>query len=261
MLRIGIAVEDLVGKDAVLILVRGPVIQTDLGAEGRGVSGMVVDPEQIGGIALLRVRMIGVHLQEHVQIIVLVVDGRVAQLLVVIPADDVAPVIGLIVVSRAVDSDLLGNKIETFFILIDLFDHLNGQTDVPPEQIRRVFLHVRIDIQREPLFPDLREVVVGDQDVRQVSAVHHGGVFLLRHVNIPNLRADLILQIPPHPQLVFSAHSGAGAVEGVPDRQHGALPGAGGAGGEPAQRQRRGKHKQQDFLHRIFPFAVSCFGL
>ena len=189
---------------------------------------MIVKAVQVGGIAFLRKGVIGMHLLQYVQIIILVVDGRISQFLIIIPADNVAAVIRLAAVSRAFDPDLLGDEHENVFTMIDLFEHSVCQTDVSLQEVWRILLYIRIDIQGKTLFPDLGKIVVGDHDIGHVPAVHCVSVLLRRQVFILDLHTDPVFKILPHPQMVFAVHPGAAAVDGIADRQYPALLTAGG---------------------------------
>ena len=179
---------------------------------------MIVNTEQIGWIAFLRVWMIVVHLHKDSQIIILVVDRRVSQLLIVIPANDESAIIRLIVVTRAIDSNLLGYKPESI-IFIDLLDYPISNAHFSLQQVRCIFFQIRINIQRQALISDFRKIVVGDHDIRQISAQHCCGVFLRRQIDELYFHADLVFKILPHSQLVFSIDTFFGAVLGITYRQ------------------------------------------
>ena len=104
MCRISIAVIDFVCEHIVLIPIRRPIIKAQFGAESGIITGEIVCAVQIGGIPLLRERVILVHLLEHLQIIILIVDGRVTQLFVIVPADNIAAGTGLIIETDTVVS-------------------------------------------------------------------------------------------------------------------------------------------------------------
>ena len=176
--RICIAVIDLIREGIVLIPVGRPVIKAQFGAESGIITGVVICSVQIGGITVLRERMFLIHLKEYVQIIILIVDGRVTQLFVIVPADNIAAGTGLIIETDTVVSYFGREKIESSPFIAQLFEHVIGQPGISLQEIRTILLQIRICIQRHSVFQDRGEVFVGGDNIRQITAGQSGSVIL-----------------------------------------------------------------------------------
>ena len=215
--RICISVIDFVSEHIVLILVGSPVIEAEFGAESGVITAEVVGAVQIGGITVLRVGVVLVHLQKHVQIIILIVDGRVTQLFVIVPADNIAAGAGLVVVSNAVISDFCREEIESILFIPQLLKHIIGHPRVSLEEIGTILLQVGISIQSHTVIKNPGEIFAGCDNVRQIAAGQSGSVLLICQKNILNIHANLIRQILPHAEIFIITGPGTRGV--FTDRQ------------------------------------------
>ena len=255
VLRIRVAVEDFIREDIVLILVRCPVIKAEFGAESGVITGEVTRAVQISGITLLREGMVFVHLLQHVEIIILIVDGRVTQFLVIIPADNISAGAGLVVEPDAVVSDPGREEIKPIPFIPELFEHIISQPGIPLQQIRTVLLQIRVGIQRHPVFQNRGEILTGGHKIRQIPAGQSGRIILRRQINIPDLYTHQIRKILPHTQIFIIA--AAGTVKVIADRQDNPLLRRGRTGQERQNQQYR-QHKRQDSSQTASPFPERC---
>ena len=169
MRRIRIAVIDFIREDIVLILVGRPIIKTEFRPESSVITAEVICAIQIGGIALLCKRVLFVHLQEHVQIIIFIVDGRVTKLLVIIPADNITAGAAFVIVSDAVVSDLGREEIESVLFISQLFKDIIGLPRISLEEIGTILLQIRIGIQCYAVFQNPGEIFASGDNVRQIA--------------------------------------------------------------------------------------------
>ena len=168
--RIGVAVQDLIREDIILIFVCRPVIEADLGTESGGIPLKIRGTVQIGRIAFLREGMPGMHLHEDVQIIVFGIDRRIPQLLIIIPADNIPAVIRIVAVSDSVVSDFLREEIKAVPVTQELFEHIICKPCLPCQEIRHIFLQIGICIQCHTVLQNCRKIVVGSNDIRKIAA-------------------------------------------------------------------------------------------
>ena len=142
------------------------------------------------------------HLPEHLQIIFFIIDRRISQLFVIIPAYSITAVAGAVAVSDAVVSDSGRKEIKTVPFISELSEHVIAASCGPVKQIRDIFLQVRIHIERCPIFQNRGEIIIGGDNVRKVVAGQCGSVLFLRQINIADFHIQQILKILPHTQLV-----------------------------------------------------------
>ena len=84
-----------------------------------------------------------VHLKKHVQIVILIVNGRVTQFFVIVPADDITAGGRHVVVSDTVIPDFDRKEIISTLLVPELFKHFICQPRIPLKEIRCIFLQVR----------------------------------------------------------------------------------------------------------------------
>ena len=108
------------------------------------------------------------HLQQHVHVIVFVMDERVPELPVIIPAHDVAALAGCGVEAYAVVADLCREEVESLAVGAQLLQYVAGQPDVPAQQVRGVLLQIGCRVQRNVVFLDRGKVVLRGNDVRRL---------------------------------------------------------------------------------------------
>ena len=189
MSRIRIAIVDLICENVVLILIGHPVIQAEFGAEGHFITGEIVCAVQIGRIAFLRVGMVFMHLLKYMQIIFRVVDGRIPEFLIIIPAYDIASLGGLVAESYTVIPDLGREEIESPIFVPELFEYVIRRPDIPFEQIWDIFLQIRRGIQGYAVLQDLGQVVACGDNVRQIAAGQSGFILLRCYIRIIDVHA------------------------------------------------------------------------
>ena len=168
--RICVTVKNFICKNIVLILVRRPIINAQFRAESSIITAEVICAVQICGIPLLREGMILVHLQQHAQEIVLIGNGRIAQLFVVVPADNIAAGCRFIVITNAVVPYFDREKVESVPFVPELFEDIVSKPRVSLEDVRAILLQIRIDVQRHAVFQNRGKVFVSGDNIRQVTA-------------------------------------------------------------------------------------------
>ena len=162
-----------------------------------------------------------IHLLENIQIIILIIDGRISQFFVIIPADNITAGACFVIKSNAVVPDFGREEIESALISSELFEHVIRQPGVPLQEIRNIFLQIRVSIQSNTVLEDRGEVVLRGNNVRQVTAGQPGVVRHRFHVLILYLYSHLIRQILPHAHIFIIAV--AGTCGNVPNRQDDAV--------------------------------------
>ena len=203
MRRVRIAVVYLICEDIVLILICCPVIEAEFGTEGRFETVRLFCPVQIGGISLLREGVVGIHLLQDIQIIVLAVNGRVAQFLVIVPADDIAAVGTPDAEADVVVSDPGREKIKSFSVVNQLLIDAIGLPGRSDQKIRNIFRKIRLDIQCHPVFQNGGEIIIGGNNIRQIAAGQRFRIGIRRQMNIPDIDVQQILEIFPQFEPVF----------------------------------------------------------
>ena len=129
--------------------------------------------------------------------------------------------------------------------------------DFSLQEIGNILLQIRLGIQCQAVFQNLGEIVVRDDDVGQFAAGQSGSVILRREMHELDLHAELILQITPYAQLIFSVNALSGAVFGIADRQNGPLLGKSRA--EHGQEHPHRKEKRQEFFQGDPSFLILFF--
>ena len=201
MYRICITIIDFICENIVLILVWRPVVHVEFSAESSIISAEVIRSVQIGREALLRERVIPVHLQENAQIIILIVYGRISQLFVIIPADHITAGGGFVVISDAVVSYFGRKEIEPLPFVSELSEYIMRNPLISLKEIRTILLQIRICIQRHAVFQYGGKIFVCGDNIRQITAGQSGRKLLRLHINIPDLHSYRIRQILPHAQI------------------------------------------------------------
>ena len=161
------------------------------------------------------------HLQKNIQIIILIVDGRISQFFVIIPADNIPAGARFVVESYAVVPDFGREEIESALLTSKLFEHVVRQPGVPLKEIRSIFLQIRFGIQSNAVLENRGEVVLRGDNIRQVTAGQSGIVRHRFHILILYLYSHLIRQILPHAHIFIIAVAGTSI--NVPDRQDNAV--------------------------------------
>ena len=217
MRGIRIAVKYLICKNIVLILVRRPVIKVVFSPESSIITAEVICTVEVSRISLLRERVVPVHLEEHFQIIILIVDRRIAQFFVIIPADDVTARRRCIIVSDPVVSYLDREEIESVPFIPQLLEHIISDPRISLEQIRAILLQIRIGVQRHAVLQDRGEILICGDNIRQVTAGQSGRELIRCHIVIPDLHSRQVRQILPQAQILIIAWPGTRSA--VSDRQ------------------------------------------
>ena len=164
--------------------------------------------------------MIGMHLHEYLQVIILIVDRWITKFLVVIPADNVSAVIRCVAVSDTVISDLLREEIKAVSLVPEFFENIIGQPGITFKQIRNKFLKVGISIQRYSVLQNRGKIVVGGNDIGQISAGQSRSIGLRCKINELDLHVQLIFQILPQSKLVIPVDAAVGTISDITDRQN-----------------------------------------